>query len=99
MTNITIPPEAVEAAARAAYAEWVSLCVTSGGVEDEYRSWDGLDDEERNEWHTHATAALRAGIAAWPGMKYTGPTGGGLSQEPLQAPLIILPLPQETRDE
>lgn len=35
---------------------------------------------------------LAAAIAAWPGMKYTGPSGGGLSQEPLQSPLVTLPL-------
>ena len=60
------------------------------------------------EWHAVATLcvegatwkdAIAAVINAWPGMKYTGPTGGGLSQEPLQAPLIILPLPQESRDD
>ena len=100
MTDITalhgqyqIPPEAVEAAARAAYAEWVSFCVTSGGVEDEYRAWDELDDEERIQWRTHATAALRAGIAAWPGMTYAKWRDYG------QADRLVLPLPTETRDE
>ena len=92
MTDITIPPEAVEAAARAAYAEWVSFCVTSGGVEDEYRAWDELDDEERIQWRTHATAALRAGIAAWPEMEVFSIMSDGEES-------IVLPLPMETRDE
>ena len=85
--RITIPPEAVEAAARAAYAEWVSFCVTSGGVEDEYRAWDELDDEERIQWRTHATAALRAGLAAWPGARLK-----------LDGRYALLPLPQEKTD-
>ena len=91
MTDITIPPDAMEAAARAAYAEWVSFCVTSGGVEDEYRAWDELDDEERIQWRTHAIAALRAGLAAWPGMWH-------IKAVDFEGK-IILPLPGEASDE
>lgn len=35
---------------------------------------------------------LAAALNAWPGMKHTGPSGGGLSQEPLQSPVVTLPL-------
>ena len=67
--NITIPPEALEAGARASYEDWVSICVTSGGVPEEYRAWDDLEDGERDEWRDHARAACLAMLRAWPGMK------------------------------
>ena len=38
-------------------------------------------------------------INAWTGMQHEGPSGGGISQEPLQPPRIILPLPTEASDE
>ena len=56
MTDITIPPEAVEAAARA-------ICETENGP------CKCMPDEcGCTYWKAHATTALRAGIAAWPGM-------------------------------
>ena len=61
-----------------------------------------FDASEEDAYVSHAhdiRAAITAALNAWPGMKYTGPTGGGLSQELFQAPLIILPLPQEVSDE
>ena len=78
MTDITIPPEAVEAAARAA-------------CEDRGYDWD-KNINFRPAFRRIATAALRAGIAAWPGMvtNYSWDASRGR---------IILPLPQETRDE
>lgn len=67
--DITIPPEAVEAAVQA----WLESA-------SDYRL---LDDSLR--------AAIRAALMAWPGMECTGPSGGGVSQEPRKAPRIILP--------
>ena len=56
MTDITIPPDALEAAARA-------ICETENGP------CKCMPDEcGCIYWKAHATAALRAGIAAWPGM-------------------------------
>jgi hypothetical protein len=56
MTDITIPPEALEAAARA-------ICETENGP------CKCMPDEcGCIYWKAHATAALRAGIAAWPGI-------------------------------
>ena len=43
--------------------------------------------------------ALAAALNAWPGMQHEGPSGGGISQEPLQPSRIILPLPTEASDE
>lgn len=68
MKGIHIPPAALEAGARAAYAQWVSVCVTSGGVEDEYRTWDQLEDVEREEWCDQTRASFEAMVAEWPGM-------------------------------
>lgn len=78
MTDITIPFEAVEAAARA-------ICETENGP------CKCMPDEcGCTYWKAHATAALRAGIAAWPGMTRHGHyTAAG----PRDA--IILPLPTE----
>ena len=57
MTNITIPPEAVEAAARAMF------------IEAYRREPDEQTDGARFILVRQFTlAALRAGIAAWPGM-------------------------------
>ena len=78
MTDIIIPPEAVEAAARA-------ICETENGP------CKCMPDEcGCAYWKAHATAALRAGIAAWPGM-HTGWQCIGCGDDAQ----IILPLPQE----
>lgn len=86
MTDITIPPEAVDEAARA-------MCETGNGP------CKCLPDECGSiYWKAHALAALRAGIAAWPGMHErtsghfpNGVTGHGATVERR----LILPLPTE----
>lgn len=85
MSGITIPPEAVKAAARE-----ITLALVLA-VDEDCRAC-ALTDDERKEL---ATAAIRAALAAWPGMERREPSGGGVSQEPRKAPRIILPLPQE----
>jgi len=78
MTDITIPPEAVEAAARA-------ICETENGP------CKCMPDEcGCTYWKAHATAALRAGIAAWPRM---------LVEWHSRGPGIILPLPTENTND
>ena len=74
MTDITIPPEAIEAA-------WLAY------------------QKEKSAGHGDPSpfglqAALRAGIAAWPGM-HTGWQCIGCGDDAQ----IILPLSQEARDE
>ena len=100
--NITIPPEALEAGARASYEDWVSICVTSGGVPEEYRAWDDLEDGERDEWRDHARAACLAMLRAWPGMKTEHLSSWVMEGDDLpyveETPAIILPLPQEKTD-
>ena len=86
MTDITIPPEAVEAAARA-------LCLRIGVDPD-----DPLPEEIREgsgPWPywtvfaAQANTALRAGIAAWPGMWH-------IKTVDFEG-TVILPLPQEKK--
>lgn len=77
MTDITIPPEAVEAAARA-------ICETENGP------CKCMPDEcGCTYWKAHARAALRAGIAAWPGMWH-------IKAVDFEGK-VILPLPQENK--
>lgn len=83
MTNITIPPEALEAAARANYSEWVRLESAFTGIAiGDFEWWDGLDEEARDEWRKKARAACLAMLNAWP-------------DSILMPAELILPLPQE----
>jgi hypothetical protein len=63
MTDIHIPPEAVEAAARAAYYAFTEINIGDG--EDR---WERLLPRFRAEYREQARAALLAGLRAWPGM-------------------------------
>lgn len=74
MTDIIISPKTVEAAAIdvAALLDWPD--------------WASMHELDRALCRRIATAALRAGIAAWPGM---------LVEWHSRGPGIILPLPQE----
>jgi hypothetical protein len=76
--DTTIPPEAVEAAARA-------MCKRAYEHLPEMREQDTFTPDA-DYWMGQATAALRAGIAAWPGM---------LVEWHSRGPGIILPLPKE----
>lgn len=87
MTDITIPPEAVEAAAKALYEAWCKV----HGVEDTSMPWGDIDDEERDACFAEAIAALRAGIATWPGMWH-------IKAVDFEGK-VILPLPTENNNE
>lgn len=82
MKDITIPPEAVEAAARAL----------------------AIENETTDKWWPlymrRATASIRAALAAWPGRKDEWRDNiNMLTGVPISYAVIILPLPQEARDE
>lgn len=85
--NLHIPPEAVERSAR-------DLCRAMGSDPDEVQS-DG-----ENEWplwwefRKPATAAIRAALAAWPGMNHDSQAWRGYGGE-----VLILPLTTEPRDD
>lgn len=82
MTDVTIPPEVVEAAATAIFDA------------SPFREHDGplSDQSERYQALTrrYARAAIAAALSAWPGSCNVACT---------LADLLLLPLPQEPRDE
>ena len=92
MTDITIPPEAVEAAARADYEMTRDEALADHGIMASltYCPWEDLSVDGKEYYMKHATAALRAGIAAWPGMWVEQ-----LYPLPVDTQGIILPLPME----
>ena len=92
MSDITIPPEALEAAAIALHARWVIMCVQDGGDPLDYERWEGLDEDEKQGWRAEARAACLAMLRSWPGMDHISgwQTIGGWRNA-----RIILPLTQE----
>ena len=91
MTNITIPDEVVEAAAKAAHDQWRhEWAVRVNEPVENWREWEDLILAEQLGWIEQARAALRAGLAAWPGMFPTEmEEAAGVRRR------IILPLPQD----
>ena len=86
-----IPDKVVEAAARALHTQWIT---NNARPDDrhEYREWEHLVSIERKGLLKEARAAIAAAINAWP---------GGQVRISMFTPQeeIILPLPQEPRDE
>ena len=80
--SITIPPEAAE---KAAISLMGKLMVSN---EDAQHLWDKLYEPEKNRFRLEAHTAIRAALAAWPGMQHR------IHIEHA----IILPLPQEKTD-
>lgn len=91
MTDITIPPAALEAAA-------IDLHRSEWGA-DAY-SWADLESDTRDLFRNHARAACLAMIKAWPGMKHELDWDTWLGERHTPNRIaIILPLPQkEPRD-
>lgn len=88
MTDIKLPPEVVEAAAMVLHA--------NAEIFNDIL-WDTLDEYDQDAYREEATAALRAGLKAWPGMhthEWQRPWLGGMSGND-----IILPLPKEAGDD
>ena len=55
--------------------------------------------EKDTESFRPTAKTIAAALNVWPGMRHDGPSGGGISQEPLQLSRIILPLTQEASDD
>ena len=91
MTNITIPPEAVEAAAKADYEMTRDEALADHGIMASltYCPWENLSVDGKEYYMKHATAALRAALAAWPGM-------WRIKVVDFESK-VILPLPQEKK--
>lgn len=66
MTDITIPPAALEAAAKDLYEAWCRV----HGVADTALPWEDIDNEERDACFTEARAACLAMLEAWPWKKH-----------------------------
>jgi hypothetical protein len=81
-----IPPEVVEAAARAAW-------------ETKYKGLGWLLDcpvKHKVQWRDRARAAIAAALNAWPNAKTLRDDG---RRQTYIVPALILPLPQEASDE
>ena len=83
MSEITIPPAALEAGAR-------TLC------NEQRLFWHGLTKEARNIIRREARAVFIAMIEAWPGMSQLEENDSASIRE---MAAIILPLPTEASDE
>ena len=86
--RITIPPEALEAAAREEYE------FDRAASLDEYPPWEELSERMRNWRVKRMEAACLAMLSAWPGMHLDG---ARLDAE--EQAFIILPLPQENTND
>ena len=85
MTDITIPPEALEAAAIELYR---SATHSPQGF-----SWATVHPRVRERWRKNARAACLTMLENWPGMEQVPPQYG--DRVP---PVIILPLTETTND-
>lgn len=90
MTDIHIPPEVVEAAARAAHDLWRKQASIGDDIA-EYEQWDDVSRFYKDELRAQATAAIRAALENWPGMRVV--------LNGLHPPRVTLPLPQENSDD
>ena len=92
MTDIIIPPAALEAGARAAHDLWRKQA-SAGDDISEYEQWDDLSRFYKDELRDQARAAFIAIVEAWPGM-YIG-TDYLTADTQIKLPLP----PQENSDE
>lgn len=100
MTGIHIPPAALEAGARAAHNQWRHECaVEADEPVENWREWDELDEWEQDSFRAQARAAFVAMVEAWPNGNLHVPVGAGQPRKSFTLPALILPLPQETRDD
>lgn len=91
MSDIKLPPEVVEAAAMVLHA--------NAEIFNDIL-WDALGEYDQDAYREEATAALRAGLKAWPGMQTD--CERRVSEKWIgvrEFPVIILPLHQEAGDE
>jgi hypothetical protein len=87
MTDITIPPAALEAAAKAIRQNLIDKGV---GL----THWEALDEKERCHWLEQARVACLAMLSAWPDMKERF-----FPNDPTRTPGIFLPLNTEPADD
>ena len=85
--DITIPPAALEAGARAIY-----LTFTEVNIGDGEDHWERLLPQYRAEYRAQARAAFLAMIEAWPKGGIHVPVGAGEPRKSFTLPALILPL-------
>ena len=90
-----IPDEVVEAAARAEYETMRAEAISDHGAiaETMYCPWEKVSPDAKEYYMRLARAAIAAAINAWPGWEGSWDETHGLRR------VIILPLPQEPRDD
>lgn len=97
MTDITIPPAALEAGARAAYEERCRR-ISHG----RFPPWEQLDRAWKDDHRAEARAACLAMLEAWPGRKDEWRDGFRFDPLPhgtaLRYATIILPLTENPDD-
>jgi hypothetical protein len=84
--EITIPPAALEAAARAVYDR---------AQEDDLMPWSSLPEPFKAGWLTEAGVTIRAALAAWPFRKDEWRDNITFDGKLVRYSVITLPLPQE----
>ena len=87
MTNITIPPEALEAVAKELYEVHPYT-----DEDDDVIPWEELHMIDKEEYLDSARAACIAMLKAWPGMHEA-------KSDRLNCQIIILPLPKENTND
>jgi len=86
MDKVTIPPEVVEAMARACHQQWRESCSEASHEPiSNWQEWEYLTVDDQADWRGQALAAARAMLAAWPGAEWIGVWW------------LLLPIPQETK--
>lgn len=88
--DITIPPEALEAAAIELYR---SATHSPQGF-----SWATVHPRVRERWRKNARAACIAMLAAWQTSMHRSIIGKGMDAVGTMYPALILPLPQKEGD-
>ena len=88
MTDITIPPEAVEAAAMADYEMTRDEALADHGIMASvtYCPWEEVSADGQEYYKQHARASIAAALNAWPGMTYAKWRDYG------QADRVVLPV-------
>lgn len=97
MSDITIPPEALEAAARAVH----DIDRKIAG-EDQWPAWEDISPTDKQRRLHRVRAALLAGLKAWPGMKkhkVQVPDDSDEVRYTLKTVGIVLPLTENTNAE
>lgn len=85
-----IPPEVVEAAARADYENWRDLNAVRGDTLE----WEDIEEEVKEEHRAGVRASFAAAINAWPGIQHKPYWDFRTNEKHTE---LILPVPQKEK--